>query len=60
MKGFFLLATTFRPALGPTQPLIQWIPGLLSLGVKQVGHEADHTFPSSVKDEKVRSYTSTP
>jgi len=24
---FFLLVTTFRPALGPTQPPIQWLTG---------------------------------
>jgi len=27
-------------ALGPTQPPIQWVPWALSLGVKQLGHEA--------------------
>jgi hypothetical protein len=35
--------------LGPTQPPIQWVPGALSLGVKQPGHEADHSSPSSAK-----------
>jgi hypothetical protein len=36
-----------RMALGPTQPPIQLIPGTLSLEVKQSGHEAGHSPPSS-------------
>jgi len=24
-----------RPSLGPTQPPVQWVPGVLSLGVKR-------------------------
>jgi hypothetical protein len=28
----FLLAPASRPALGPTQPPIQWVPGVLSPG----------------------------
>jgi hypothetical protein len=38
-----------RMALGPTQTPIQWVPGALSLGVKQLGREADHSPPSSAK-----------
>jgi len=49
-----------RPALGPTQPPIQWVLGALSSGVKWLGHEADHSHPSSAKIKTVRSYTSTP
>jgi hypothetical protein len=30
-----------RPALGPTQPPVQWVPGL-SRGVKRTGRGADH------------------
>jgi hypothetical protein len=33
-KRIFLLAPASRPALGPTQPPIQWVPGVLSPGVK--------------------------
>jgi hypothetical protein len=47
--GIFLFITTSRMALGPTQPPIQWVPGALSLGVKQPGCEADHLPPSSAK-----------
>jgi hypothetical protein len=38
--------TVSRLALGPTQPPIQWVPRVLSSGVKQPGHEADHPPPS--------------
>jgi hypothetical protein len=51
--GVFLFTTVSRPALGPTQPPIQWVPGALSLGVKRPEREADHSPPSSaeVKNE---------
>jgi hypothetical protein len=45
--GIFLFDTVFRPAVGPTQPPIQWVPGALSLGVERPGREADHSPPSS-------------
>jgi hypothetical protein len=34
---------------GLTQPLIQWVPGTLSLEVKRLGQEADHSPPPSLK-----------
>jgi hypothetical protein len=34
-KGFFPLASVSRPALRPTQPPVQWVPGVLSPGVKR-------------------------
>jgi hypothetical protein len=37
-----------RPALGPTQPPIQWVPGL-SPGVKRPGRGVDHPPPSSAE-----------
>jgi hypothetical protein len=36
----------FRPAMGDTQPPIQWAPGVVSLGLKGQGREADHSLPS--------------
>jgi hypothetical protein len=45
----FLFTTESRTAPGPIQPPIQWVPGALSLGVKQLGHEADNSPPSSAK-----------
>jgi hypothetical protein len=47
--GIFLITTASRTAPGPTQPPIQWVLGTLSLGVKQTGHEADHSSPCSTK-----------
>jgi hypothetical protein len=47
--GIFLFTTVSRLALRPTQPPIQWVPGALSLGVKQPWREADHSLPSSAE-----------
>jgi hypothetical protein len=41
----------FEDAITPEwymEPSIQWAPGALSLAVRQLGHEADHS-PSSAK-----------
>jgi hypothetical protein len=58
--GIFIFTTTYRPALGPTQPPIQWLSGALSLGVKWPVHEADHSLPSSAEINYAWIYTSTP
>jgi len=58
--GIFLFTTASRPALGPTQPPIQWVTGTLSLGVKRPGREGDHSPPSSAEIKNAWSYTSTP
>jgi hypothetical protein len=38
---------------------IQWVPGAVSLGVEQLGHEIDHSPPSSSEVKYEWSYTST-
>jgi hypothetical protein len=48
-----------RLALGSIQPLIQWVMGALSPGVKQQGHVGDHSRPYSTKFKNEYSYTST-
>jgi hypothetical protein len=48
----FLFTTASRTTLGPSQPPIQRVPGVLSLGVKRSGREADDSPPSSVKVEE--------
>jgi hypothetical protein len=40
---------TFLFATAPTQPLMQWVSGVLSPGVKRQGREADHLPPSSAE-----------
>jgi hypothetical protein len=58
--GIFLFANASTPALGPTQPPIQWVPVVLSLGVKRPGHESGHSLPSSAEVKNAWSYTSPP
>jgi hypothetical protein len=48
--GDFPLSSVSRPALGPTQPPVQWVPGVLSPGVKaRPGRDVDHSPPSSAE-----------
>jgi hypothetical protein len=56
----FLFSTSSRPALGPTQPPIQWVPVVFSPGVKRPGREADYSPPTSAEVKKTWIYTSTP
>jgi len=54
----YLFITFSTPALGPTQPPTQWVPGALSLWIKRPGREADHSPPSSAKVKNAWSYAS--
>jgi hypothetical protein len=56
----FLFSTSPRPALGSTQPPIQWVPWALSPWVKRPRREADHSSPTSAEVKKMCIYTSSP
>jgi hypothetical protein len=49
-KEIFLYPTVARPAVGSTQPPIQWVLRDLFPGVKWLGCETVHSPPSSAKD----------
>ena len=49
-----------RPALEPTQPHVQWVPGILP-GIKWPGRGVSHSLPSSsVVKERVALYLCSP
>jgi hypothetical protein len=48
----FLFDRASRPALGPTQPPIHWVPNARSLWVKRPQREADYPLPSSADVEE--------
>jgi hypothetical protein len=57
----FLFSMSSRPALGSTQPQIQWVLGALSPGIKRrQGCEADHSPQASAEVKNMWIYTSTP
>jgi hypothetical protein len=58
--GIFLFTIASRPALGPTQPLIQWVQKALPLEVKRPAREADDSSQSVAEVKNAWSYTSTP
>jgi hypothetical protein len=49
----FVFSKTSRPAVGPTQPPFQRVPG-----VTRPGHEVNHSPPSSAEVKNEWSYTS--
>jgi hypothetical protein len=55
VQGVFLFDTAVsRPALGPTQPPVQWVLGILTPGGKTVGGvKLDHSLPPSKGKGKV-------
>jgi hypothetical protein len=42
-----------RPPLGPTQPLLQWVPGRDFPGVKRPGREVNHATPSTAEAKNI-------
>jgi len=58
-QDIFLFSKTSRPALGPTQARIQWVPRTLSPGIKRLGLEADQSPSCSAEFKSEWSYTST-
>jgi hypothetical protein len=60
-QRIFPLASVSRPALGPTQPPVLCVPGVLSPGVKaRPGRDTDHSPTSVPRSRMSRSYTSFP
>jgi hypothetical protein len=56
----FLLFRECRPALGPIQPFIQWVPGTVYPGVKRSKCEAHLSLPSSAEVKNGRAITPLP
>jgi hypothetical protein len=60
-QKIFPLTSVSRPALGPTQPPVQWVPGVLSRGVNRGRGVTLTTHPHLMSRSWMsRSYTSSP
>jgi hypothetical protein len=60
-KGFFPLAFVSRPALGPTQPPVQWVPKVFLPGAKRSRGVTLSAHPNLVLRLRMsRNYTSCP
>jgi hypothetical protein len=60
-QRIFPLTSVSRPALGPTQPPVQWVPRVLSPGLKRGRVVTLITHPHLVPRSRMsRSYTSSP
>jgi hypothetical protein len=57
---FFRFSTVSRSALGSTQPPVQWVSRVPSLGVKVTGREATNSPPYTAKFKNAWTYTSIP
>jgi hypothetical protein len=56
----FRFSISSRPALGPTQPPIQWVQGALSPAINRQVRQADHSPPSSAEVTKLWIYIHSP
>jgi hypothetical protein len=54
----FPLTSVSRPAVRPTQPPVQWVPGSFSRGKARPERDADHSPHLVPKSRMSRSYTS--
>jgi hypothetical protein len=59
-KRIFPLTFVFRPALGSTQPPVQWVPGSFPGGKARTRSDADHSPPSSAEVVNEYSYIPSP
>jgi hypothetical protein len=60
-ERIFPVTSVSRPALRPTQPPVQWVPGVLSPGVKRCRGVTLTTHPHLVPGSRVsRSYILSP
>jgi hypothetical protein len=58
-QRIFPLTSVSRPALGPTQPPVQWVPGVLSRDKARPGRDADHSPHLVPRSRMSRSYRPT-
>jgi hypothetical protein len=60
-ERIFHLSSVSRPALGPTQPPVQLVPGVISPGLKRSRGVTITTHPHLLQRSRMsRSYTSSP
>jgi hypothetical protein len=60
VQDIYLFSSTFGFALGPIQPHMEWLPRVLSIDIKWLWYEADHSPPSSAEVKNEWSFTSIP